>query len=194
MDKLDTKQLIIATFYKLIAEKGYDKASINDLVKETNLSKGAIYHHFNNKDDIFIATIEFIFSSMMQTDFLDINNITKENYKLILKSMGNNILNFNKIDPYYSKFQFEFINQAFRMPKVKEYLIKSLENYLEIFNNFFDYLYQKNFISNKKDPKIISQLFFMMLDSMVLYKTLDIPFNFEENWEKFIDLILDEGE
>jgi hypothetical protein len=34
----------------------------------------------------------------------------------------------------------------------------------------------------------------MMLDSMVLYKTLDIPFNFEENWEKFIDLILDEGE
>ncbi|TDT71592.1 TetR family transcriptional regulator [Hypnocyclicus thermotrophus] len=190
--KVTTRQLIITTFYKLIAKKGYDKASLNDLVKETGLSKGAIYHYFNTKDDIFIATIEFLFESMMRFDFLDIDNITKKNYKLILKNIGNNILNFGQVDPYYSRFQFEFINQAFRIAIVKDYLIKFLQKYLEFFNSFFDHLYKKNIISKKKDHEIIKQLFFMMLDSMVLYKTLDIPFNFEKNWEKFIDLILNE--
>ena len=34
-------------------EKGYEKTSLQDIIRETGLSKGAIYHHFSSKEAIF---------------------------------------------------------------------------------------------------------------------------------------------
>lgn len=50
----ETVQLILETAGRLFAEKGYEKTSLQDILKETNLSKGAIYHHFTSKEDIFV--------------------------------------------------------------------------------------------------------------------------------------------
>ena len=36
-------------------EKGYDATSLQDIISETKLSKGAIYHHFSSKEEIFEA-------------------------------------------------------------------------------------------------------------------------------------------
>lgn len=39
---------------KLFFEKGYDKTSLQDILDNLNgLSKGAVYHHFKSKEDIF---------------------------------------------------------------------------------------------------------------------------------------------
>jgi len=39
-------------------EKGYYGTSIDDIAAHTHLSKGAIYHHFESKRDIFLALFE----------------------------------------------------------------------------------------------------------------------------------------
>ena len=49
----ETVQLILDTAARLFMEKGYDGTSLQDILEETHLSKGAIYHHFNSKEDIF---------------------------------------------------------------------------------------------------------------------------------------------
>ena len=53
-----TKDMIITAAEKLFIEKGFDKVSIQDIANETNLSKGAIYHHYKSKDDIIKQFIE----------------------------------------------------------------------------------------------------------------------------------------
>lgn len=49
----ETVKLIMDTAARLFMEKGYDKTSLQDIIDETKLSKGAIYHHFTSKEDIF---------------------------------------------------------------------------------------------------------------------------------------------
>ena len=46
----ETVQRILTTASKLFLEKGYEKTSLQDIIRETGLSKGAIYHHFSSKD------------------------------------------------------------------------------------------------------------------------------------------------
>ena len=43
---------------KVFTKKGYSNARVDDIVEESGLSKGAIYHHYEGKKDIFLALIE----------------------------------------------------------------------------------------------------------------------------------------
>ena len=51
----ETVQLILDTAARLFMEKGYDGTSLQDILEETHLSKGAIYHHFNSKEEFSSA-------------------------------------------------------------------------------------------------------------------------------------------
>lgn len=55
-----TIKLITSVAFKLFLEKGYNKTSIQDIINETKLSKGGIYHHFNSKEEIFEAVFLII--------------------------------------------------------------------------------------------------------------------------------------
>ena len=54
----ETVRSILETAERLFTEKGYEKTSLQDIINATKLSKGAIYHHFVSKDDIFIKICE----------------------------------------------------------------------------------------------------------------------------------------
>ncbi len=55
-----TIQRILDTAERLFIEKGYDAASLQDIIDATGLSKGAIYHHFSSKEDIFYSVCDRI--------------------------------------------------------------------------------------------------------------------------------------
>ena len=49
-----TKQNIYATARILIAEKGFDNVTIEEICRTTGISKGLFYHYYKSKDDIII--------------------------------------------------------------------------------------------------------------------------------------------
>lgn len=52
----ETVRLILEQSLKLFVEKGYESTSIQDIINNLGgLSKGAIYHHFKSKEEIFEA-------------------------------------------------------------------------------------------------------------------------------------------
>lgn len=53
-----TIDTILTVSAKLFCEKGYDKTSLQDICKESGISKGAIYHHFASKEEILNAVTE----------------------------------------------------------------------------------------------------------------------------------------
>lgn len=55
-----TKERIIAAATRLFARKGYYATSIADLAEAVEVTKGALYHHFENKEAIFFAVVEKI--------------------------------------------------------------------------------------------------------------------------------------
>jgi len=59
----ETVQKILDVSLRLFLEKGYEKTTVQDIVDHLGgLSKGAIYHHFKSKEDIFIAASDYLFS------------------------------------------------------------------------------------------------------------------------------------
>ena len=58
---MGSKENILKAALRIFLEKGYNAASINDVAKESNFTKGGLYHHFQNKEHLFIETINFLF-------------------------------------------------------------------------------------------------------------------------------------
>ncbi len=57
-----TRQNILAKAFDLIYENGYQATSIDRIVDTTEVTKGAFYYHFSNKEEMGIAVInEIIF-------------------------------------------------------------------------------------------------------------------------------------
>lgn len=54
----DTKEYIIDQAYKLFLNKSYESVSISDISKSIGFTKGALYHHFLNKEELFKAVID----------------------------------------------------------------------------------------------------------------------------------------
>lgn len=48
---------ILAVSTKLFFEKGYEESSVQDIVNELGMSKGAIFHHFKSKEEIYNCII-----------------------------------------------------------------------------------------------------------------------------------------
>ena len=62
---LDTRNHILAVTSALIAEQGFEKTSMNDIMRASGISKGGIYWHFKNKEEIVLAIGESVFTQQM---------------------------------------------------------------------------------------------------------------------------------
>lgn len=53
-----TRTEILSRALELIYQKGYQSTSIDDILSTTQVTKGAFYYHFRNKEEMGIALIE----------------------------------------------------------------------------------------------------------------------------------------
>ena len=76
MSERETKMLITEKAFQLFLNNGYKQTSINDLVAATELSKGAIYHYFKSKEQIYEEVIEtYILSYYRQVDWDNLKDL-----------------------------------------------------------------------------------------------------------------------
>jgi len=53
-----TRRHIIDTAYTLFGHKGFDGVSIQEISQQSKLSKGALYWHFKNKEDLYFECLK----------------------------------------------------------------------------------------------------------------------------------------
>jgi AcrR family transcriptional regulator len=58
MTKPATRDKILQAALEVFAEKGYHRALLDDIVRASRTSKGAVYHHFPNKEALFLALVD----------------------------------------------------------------------------------------------------------------------------------------
>ncbi|OLS41287.1 TetR/AcrR family transcriptional regulator [Bacillus sp. MRMR6] len=71
LDKEKQNRIVNAAM-KEFAQKGYDRASTNEIVKEAGISKGLLFHYFQNKKQLYL----FLYDYFMEV-------LTEEIYKKI---------------------------------------------------------------------------------------------------------------
>ena len=62
INKKQNRDLIITAARKLFAERGFDNASIRQIILEANLGSGTFYNYFDNKEKVFLVIINRVIS------------------------------------------------------------------------------------------------------------------------------------
>ncbi|HEV7381777.1 MAG TPA: TetR/AcrR family transcriptional regulator [Dyadobacter sp.] len=72
MKKAEATRLnILQRAFELIYQKGYQTTSIDDILATTQVTKGAFYYHFKNKDEMGLAIINEILKPTLTAGFID---------------------------------------------------------------------------------------------------------------------------
>jgi AcrR family transcriptional regulator len=75
------REKIIRAAIECIADKGIERSSISDICERAQLSAGALYVHFSNKDEIIVAALHY--GTLTETSLPD----TWEEFKAMVSSL-----------------------------------------------------------------------------------------------------------
>ncbi len=62
----DTRRALLATARQLFAENGFRATRTEEVVRRAGLTRGALYHHFRDKEDLFRAVFEEVSGEVVQ--------------------------------------------------------------------------------------------------------------------------------
>lgn len=135
----EKRQELIEIAIMEFSEKGYEKASLNKILKKVGISKGTFYYHFRNKEELYMYLIEVLIEK--KKDFFTSNvnmlEIGKDFFSQ-LKSMSKMGIQFAKENVYIGKFSESFMkekgNEIYRKA-LKRYNFKDNDNYVKLMVN-----------------------------------------------------------
>lgn len=64
MAETETREQILIAAFRLFMHGNYRDVTMNQLVQETGLSKGAFYHYFAGKQELFEATVDWLMQTL----------------------------------------------------------------------------------------------------------------------------------
>ena len=120
---IDRKNQILDAALEVFVKKGYSQTRMNDIADVSGLSKGAIYHHYSSKRDLFLKLIDFwevycfpnildkkyenktapgilreIVKDIINTNFIGTILFSRESAKLMKRNQFGRIVNIVSVD------------------------------------------------------------------------------------------------
>ena len=193
---LGTKELILQNSFVLFLEKGFKEVSLNEIVKECKVSKGAFYHHYKSKDELYIEVLNRFFFSHFSKHDVDYSNSTlksKVDYFINTFIMPYrevaNLLGKNEVSAYF-RFLFQTVN-AF--PEVRERVNKHFYTKGYYIYQVIEIAKQNNEVAKTINSKIVArQILSTIIGVLVLEGINDISIieiRFKEIVDEYLKLL-----
>lgn len=160
------KDVIVKAALECFQKKGYRNTTMEDIVKQSGVSKGGIYWHFKSKEDIFVYMLEqwtgeWLFEVNTELAKLkDINNKLTKYGELYCKSMD---------------FPLARLLPEFWSADITGENKKRLKQCFEAYRGLLVYVFKEALYRGEildKDAKVLAHLLISMLDGIALYWTL----------------------
>jgi len=182
------EEKIIQAARKQFAKKGYALASMDEIAKSANVSKGGLYHHFSSKEELFVSLcgknqqdIQQSFSGLFQK---------KENLMLDLGKFYDILYSD---DRNLERIWLTVMAEAQRNPKIKAIIILQRQESEQWVTGFLMHMWQdiglfKDYKDN--DLKIIAKGMIALLQGTTLDRlTLKDQNATKKAWIKTMHLI-----
>lgn len=108
----EKKQELVDAAIDEFGEKGYEKASLNNILRAAGISKGTFYYHFENKEELYLYLISIFIEKKKSffADYVKPEDFNK-NIFILLKIMTRAGLEFAKQNPTINKFSEAFVKE-----------------------------------------------------------------------------------
>lgn len=164
----EKKQELMDAAIDEFGEKGYENASLNNILRAAGISKGTFYYHFENKEDLYFYLISTFIEKKKNffADYVKPEDFNKNIFEL-LKIMTEAGLRFAKQSPAINKFSEAFMKE--RDNEIYDKMLKrfSFERY-DYFNILIENAYSngefRKDIPKEFTKRIITYLFIHLQD------------------------------
>lgn len=122
----ETRQKLLDAALQVFARNGYERATVDEIVREAGFSKGAFYVHFETKEDLFWEMLEERITAQQETfrQVVDASLSVAENERRILEQAFN-----MSAHPLGPAVILEFTAHGMRNEKVREQLARMYERW-----------------------------------------------------------------
>ena len=135
MSKENSKNQILKAALKIFVVNGYSNTKMDDVAEEAGFSKGAVYHHFSSKDDLFFSLIDYWEASFLPKFYS--NNYSNVSLVKVLKELASEVASNFKNKKYLFLAELEIWALSNRDSKVRERTKKLYNKMLSHLENIF---------------------------------------------------------
>ena len=103
----NTREYIVLIASRLFLQKSYKEVTMKELVDKTGMSKGAFYHYFKSKEQVFLESLEFFVKALERK----YNSYSKDSLKQFYNDYLDETVSLSR--GYFLKFENEFSESQF---------------------------------------------------------------------------------
>ena len=174
----ETRDHILATAYQLFFEKGYRDVTMSELVAASELSKGAFYHYFSSKEDLYHQTILKYFLNYMEEFAFeyDATQTLRQNLKILFEQ-------YSKIPEEWKHIMSEgigignyllFLQEALRHDHFRKRIAVYYRMYSEAFQGWFSEAQKCGEIKKDLNPETLTKHLTYLMEGQGLFFSLGL--------------------
>ncbi|WP_251126784.1 MULTISPECIES: TetR/AcrR family transcriptional regulator [unclassified Exiguobacterium] len=185
---VDGKNKILDAARNVIIRNGVNGATVRAIATEADMTTGAIYHHYKNKEDLLYDLLNesLSVSSQIAKDVTD-KSFSKDNIKLEI--VRNTAERFHK--DAENRLQYHFAHEVL-LGNV-DAQVKLKNKYSEWIKKIEQILIHLYGLENTRLNKAFSSWLIAAVDGVVLQYLLDVNENSIDEMMEVFDILLDEG-
>lgn len=96
----DRRRAIMEAAAKELAARGYEGASLNRILEQAKLSKGAAYYYFDGKEDLLATMFFYLWERLSEELNLDVSAVSAETFWPNLEGIGDRFMQSAKEEPW----------------------------------------------------------------------------------------------
>lgn len=167
----DTRARIQAAAAGLFARQGYDATGVAGICSVSGVSKGAFYHHFSSKQELFLSLMEGWLVGI--EDRLQINRTAVHDIPAVLAEMAGRSGDVFKTAGTQFRLILEFWTQATRKPEIWTAAIAPYRRYERFFSNALAEGQKEGSLSQDVDSSVASRVIVGLAMGLLLQAMFD---------------------
>jgi AcrR family transcriptional regulator len=177
----DAKEHIIKIACKLFLQKSFKEVTMKELVKATGLSKGAFYHYFESKEQLFLAVLEFFFTTVMVHHY---ENYSRDSFYKFYNDYANEIKTYSGDyvtffigDEPEGEFNMNYFTLAFDalklFPEFRARMVEEQHRELKIWTDIIGVARKNGEIKSAMSDEEIAQIFIYSSDGVAMHMVME---------------------
>lgn len=168
-EDLDIKTQIINSAYQTFAQLGYNQATLDNIADKAGMTKGAIYSHFNSKEDLFVSIFNHHIEDQVSFVLEEIKTaLSSANQEKQLNDVIQKQLDAIETNSEWSKLLLEFFAHS-KNPEIKTQLTQSYRHFKQELTEIFYQLQESGYISPDIYPGMIATVIPALLDGLIMH-------------------------
>lgn len=184
-----TRERILQTSLALFLRNGYSDTGMSDLVAEAGLSKGAFYHYYRSKQELYEEALNSFFKNFINNQEYEL--IPKKAFRegirelyLVIPRLVDQMIemtNNKELAPNYYKVLIDFYthNEDFRST-LKEYYRKTRVYLVRLINK----AKENGEVKFEPDAEVLAEQILCLVEGVGLYSSLNYPNAVEEQFDR----------